>query len=55
MYDNALSGGSVFRMFVHLYLKDLEAMAKMYQLVAVVLFQHLPEIVKSSLQCDDTS
>ena len=55
MHDNALSGGSVFRMFVHLYLKDLEAMAKMYQLVAVVLFQHLPEIVKSSLQCDDTS
>ena len=44
----------MFRIFVHLYLKDLEAMAKMYQLVAVVLFQHLPEIVNSSVQCDDS-
>ena len=51
MYDNALSGGSVFRVFVHLYPKGLEAMAKMYQLVAVVLFQHLPEIVSRCLQC----
>ena len=51
MYDDALSGGSVFRVFVHLYPKGLEAMAKMYQLVAVVLFQHLPEIVSRCLQC----
>ena len=51
MYDNALSGGSVFLIFVHLYPKGLEAMAKMYQLVAVVLFQHLPEIVSRCLQC----
>ena len=41
-------------MFVHLYPKGLEAMAKMYQLVAVVLLQHLPEKVMSSVQCDDT-